>query len=361
MSAPFPARIQSRMEQAKTMKEEDKLYRHDGVLYPVIMCPPENLAALENLEARPDDVMLVAYPKCATQNPVRLFVSHRTLCVCLYLTATQNPVRLFVSHRTLTLCVCLYLTATQNPVRLFVSHRTLTLCVCLYLTATQNPVRFNWMVAVLRKIITAGSGREQDAKMPPLIEFFGPEMVQMLVIFRNPKDTAVSFYHFSVKNPVLPTPESWDKFYAEYMSGDVPWGLYFDHALAWEKRLDDPNVMVITYEELKEDLFKGVQQISSFEACLPDMLYSGSTQSSRLMASKRGSLKTFHAARRSICAHRRSRVTSARGEVSTAWADAWARGGVLSPRFDEWHPQNPLLTHLSEREGEHTSCRMTAS
>ncbi|KAI1886384.1 hypothetical protein AGOR_G00213460 [Albula goreensis] len=218
MSAPFPARIQSRMEQAKTMKEEDKLYRHDGVLYPVIMCPPENLAALENLEARPDDVMLVAYPKCG----------------------------------------------------------------------------FNWMVAVLRKIITAGSGREQDAKMPPLIEFFGPEMVQlmsqapsprflgthmhpdnipatftdkktkMLVIFRNPKDTAVSFYHFSVKNPVLPTPESWDKFYAEYMSGDVPWGSYFDHALAWEKRLDDPNVMVITYEELKEDLFKGVQQISRF-------------------------------------------------------------------------------------------------
>lgn len=32
----------------------------------------------------------------------------------------------------------------------------------------------------------------------------------------------------------------------------VSWGSYFDHALAWEKRLDDPNVKVITYEELKE-------------------------------------------------------------------------------------------------------------
>ena len=32
----------------------------------------------------------------------------------------------------------------------------------------------------------------------------------------------------------------------------VCWGSYFDHALAWEKRMNDPNVMIITYEELKQ-------------------------------------------------------------------------------------------------------------
>jgi hypothetical protein len=41
----------------------------------------------------------------------------------------------------------------------------------------------------------------------------------MLVIFRNPKDTVVSFYHFSNKNPVLPTAKSWDSFFSEFMSG----------------------------------------------------------------------------------------------------------------------------------------------
>ncbi len=35
-------------------------------------------------------------------------------------------------------------------------------------------------------------------------------------------------------------------------SSSVAWGSYFDHALAWEKRLDDPNVMIVTYEELKQ-------------------------------------------------------------------------------------------------------------
>lgn len=32
----------------------------------------------------------------------------------------------------------------------------------------------------------------------------------------------------------------------------VGWGSYFDHAMAWEKKMDDPNIMIVTYEELKE-------------------------------------------------------------------------------------------------------------
>ncbi|KAG9334197.1 hypothetical protein JZ751_008495 [Albula glossodonta] len=220
--------IQARVEKALTMKEEDKLYRYNGVLYPIIMSPPENLKALEGLEARSDDVMLVAYPKCG----------------------------------------------------------------------------FNWMVAVLQKIIAASAGLEKsDSKIAPLIEFYSPEVqkvrvfyqrrttisnapsprligthlppkdfpasfsakkTKMLVVFRNPKDTAVSYFHFTNKNPVLPTAKSWDAFYSDFMSGEVAWGSYFDHALAWEKRMDDPDVLILTYEYLKENLQDGVRQVSKF-------------------------------------------------------------------------------------------------
>lgn len=45
-------------------------------------------------------------------------------------------------------------------------------------------------------------------------------IVQMLVIFRNPKDTLVSFYHFSNNNPVLPSGQSWESFYSHFLSGD---------------------------------------------------------------------------------------------------------------------------------------------
>ncbi|XP_053368676.1 sulfotransferase 6B1-like [Clarias gariepinus] len=81
---------------------------------------------------------------------------------------------------------------------------------------------------------------------------FKTNKTKMLVVFRNPKDTVVSYYHFMNKHPVLPKVESWDKFLFDFMSGEVAYGSYFDHALAWEKHNGDPNVMFVTYEELKE-------------------------------------------------------------------------------------------------------------
>ncbi|XP_051274299.1 sulfotransferase 6B1 [Dicentrarchus labrax] len=211
------ANVQSKMQMAKEISDEEKLYRYNGVLYPRIMCPEDHLKSLENITAREDDIMLVAYPKCG----------------------------------------------------------------------------FNWMVGVIRKIITEATGMKTESKMPPLIEFFGPDALKvmeeapsprllgthmhpdnipnsfyekktkMLVIFRNPKDTLVSYYHFSNNNPVLPG-ESWESFYSNFISGEVSWGSYFDHALAWEKRMDDPSVMVVTYEELKQDLTESIRQITTF-------------------------------------------------------------------------------------------------
>lgn len=32
----------------------------------------------------------------------------------------------------------------------------------------------------------------------------------------------------------------------------MAWNSYFDHALAWDKHMDEENIMIITYEELKE-------------------------------------------------------------------------------------------------------------
>ncbi|XP_034041365.1 sulfotransferase 6B1 [Thalassophryne amazonica] len=209
--------MEAKLHKASEVKDEDKLYRYNGVLYPSIVCPEDHLKALDGFQAREDDMLLVAYPKCG----------------------------------------------------------------------------FNWVVALMRKIITVSTGVKMDVKMPPLMEFFGPnalkDVVQapsprflgthlhpdiippsfyekktkMLVVFRNPKDTVVSYFHFSNNNPVLPD-TTWDSFYSSFMAGDVAWGSYFEHVLAWEKKLNDPNVMLVTYEELKQDLRSSVRQISEF-------------------------------------------------------------------------------------------------
>ncbi|EPY74898.1 hypothetical protein CB1_001866008 [Camelus ferus] len=77
---------------------------------------------------------------------------------------------------------------------------------------------------------------------------------QILVVFRNPKDTAVSFFHFHNDVPDIPSYGSWDEFFRQFMKGQVSWGSYFDFAINWNKHLDDENVKFILYEDLKEGI-----------------------------------------------------------------------------------------------------------
>ncbi|XP_072516298.1 sulfotransferase 6B1 [Salminus brasiliensis] len=209
--------FKSKMEQGMQMKDEEKLYKRDGIIYSSIMTPPENLDAVKDMQAREDDVFLVAYPKCG----------------------------------------------------------------------------FNWMVGVVKKIMSASAGITVPER-PPIIEFYSPEVQQAvaqvpsrrflgthlhpdnipvsfkakktktMVVFRNPKDTVVSYYHFMNKNPVLPNAESWDKFFSDFMAGEVAWGSYFDHALAWDKHMNDPGVLIVTFEELKENAPEGIKKIADF-------------------------------------------------------------------------------------------------
>ncbi|XP_012679071.2 sulfotransferase 6B1-like [Clupea harengus] len=212
----IPQWRQERLKRSENMKDEDRVHRYKGILYPTVMCARENLEALGTLEARREDVVLVSYPKSG----------------------------------------------------------------------------FTWMVGVLRKIMTAATGK-QFSEFPPHIEFWSPEMqkgvakeasprlmathlhpddmhpsfkekkAKALVVWRNPKDTLVSFYHFMNKSPGLPNTE-WNHFFTDFMKGEVVYGSYFSHAEAWEKLYDDPNVKMITYEELKHDLSGGIRQISQF-------------------------------------------------------------------------------------------------
>ena len=64
----------SKMEDARNVKDEDKLYKFEGILYSSIMSPPDNLEALKNMEARPEDSLLVAYPKCGMGKNVYFFL-----------------------------------------------------------------------------------------------------------------------------------------------------------------------------------------------------------------------------------------------------------------------------------------------
>ncbi|NWW00819.1 ST6B1 Sulfotransferase, partial [Machaerirhynchus nigripectus] len=86
----------------------------------------------------------------------------------------------------------------------------------------------------------------------------------ILLLIRNPKDVATSFYHFCNGMALLPSYETWDDFFTDFMSKKIAWGGYFEYVSKWNKCADKEHIMTITYEELKENRALGVKNIAAF-------------------------------------------------------------------------------------------------
>ncbi|XP_066302626.1 sulfotransferase 1B1-like isoform X2 [Branchiostoma lanceolatum] len=91
--------------------------------------------------------------------------------------------------------------------------------------------------------------------------------VKVIVVMRNPKDTAVSFYHFNKKLCQLQgveEPVSWGEFAQAFVSGKVSFGDHCDHMLGWWQMRDDPHFLFLKYEDMTKDLPKAVKTIAAF-------------------------------------------------------------------------------------------------
>lgn len=149
-----------------------------------------------------------------------------------------------------------------------------------------------WTMYIVYNIITRGNNPGDFAefrRMSPYIDFTGakaaehpsrcgPVMTHLplevfqpvdtakyIYVARNPFDCAVSYYHFILgMTPKSVTDVSFGKFLDLFLAGKVIYGDYFDHLLAWYGRRSDPNVLFLTYEELKADTRAQVLRIAEF-------------------------------------------------------------------------------------------------
>ncbi|KAM9316736.1 sulfotransferase 6B1-like [Gastrophryne carolinensis] len=93
---------------------------------------------------------------------------------------------------------------------------------------------------------------------------FFEKKVKTVLILRNPKDAAVSYYKFHNSLPALPNYESWDMFFKDYISGNVSYGSYFDFMSSWNSHIDDSHVLPVKFEDLKADLHSQLKRIAKF-------------------------------------------------------------------------------------------------
>ncbi|XP_071405569.1 sulfotransferase 6B1-like isoform X1 [Pithys albifrons albifrons] len=206
---------------------DERLFTYKGILYPVTLCSPETFKALESFEARSDDIILAGYPKSGTN-----WVS-QILNDLIAISEKKTP-------------------GTESGV----NNEELEEFPYL---EVGDPEKYERMTRLPspRFIVT----HLRPENLPKSIF---KSKAKILLLIRNPKDIAASFYHFSNRLAIFPSYETWDDFFVAFMTKKMTWGCYLEYLSKWNKYADEKNVMPITYEELKEDPVLGVKNIAAF-------------------------------------------------------------------------------------------------
>ncbi|NXH22828.1 ST2B1 Sulfotransferase, partial [Bucco capensis] len=196
-----------------------------GISLPGHLHTQESLGFAATFTFRPSDVLIATYPKSGT-------------------TWMQEILTLLFSH------------GDAVPAKTIPNWERAPWLEQIYFRATleeQDPAT--------RRLITT------HLPAPVLAPALQLSKAKVIYVARNPKDVAVSFYHFHHLAKFLPDPGSFDSFLTRFLEGTVHYGSWFDHVKGWlgQKHLLD--ILYVTYEELHQDLRGTALKLSTFLGC----------------------------------------------------------------------------------------------
>ncbi|XP_061449800.1 sulfotransferase 2B1-like isoform X2 [Rhineura floridana] len=123
---------------------------------------------------------------------------------------------------------------------------------------TPNWARTPWLEHIhFKELLQETEGpRLLTTHMPPqvLAASLRKAKPKVIHLVRNPKDVAVSFYHFCRMANFFPDPGSFDEFLLAFLDGTVHYGSWFEHTKGWLNCKEELDVFYITYEELHQVL-----------------------------------------------------------------------------------------------------------
>ncbi|XP_014384197.1 PREDICTED: amine sulfotransferase [Myotis brandtii] len=89
-------------------------------------------------------------------------------------------------------------------------------------------------------------------------------LLQIIYIYRNPKDVMTSYFHFSNMVVALEAANDMEHFMKRFLDGNVVGSRWFDHIRGWYEHRHDFSILFMMYEEMKKDLRSSVLKISHF-------------------------------------------------------------------------------------------------
>jgi len=95
---------------------------------------------------------------------------------------------------------------------------------------------------------------------------FIPAYKRVIYVVRDPRDVIMSQYHYQIKRGVLEQNARLDDFVAQFIKGEVcPYGSWGENVGSWTAtRRDDPNFLLLRYEDMLANVSGGATRISDF-------------------------------------------------------------------------------------------------
>ncbi len=88
------------------------------------------------------------------------------------------------------------------------------------------------------------------------------EKPKFIVVYRNPKDCLVSYYH--QYQDLFEYDGSFNHFFEMYKRKELFYGDPFDHIISWWKYKDEDNVLITSYEEMIIDIRGIIKKVARF-------------------------------------------------------------------------------------------------
>ena len=110
-------------------------------------------------------------------------------------------------------------------------------------------------------------GRRRMIKSHLPLRFLPPavlEKCKVIYVGRNPKDTAISFYHMALDSPILGYKGTVQQYLDLFMDGLNLFGPFFNHLLGGWRIKDHPNVKFLWFEDMKKDQKAAIRDLCDF-------------------------------------------------------------------------------------------------
>jgi hypothetical protein len=114
------------------------------------------------------------------------------------------------------------------------------------------------------------SKRQLDALPRPRIikshQYFDPRFRQVLYVVRDPRDVALSQYHFHRKRRLIEDSYPIESFLPRFLAGETsPYGSWAENVGSWlATRKDSPGFLLLRYEDLMQDTVGRLEVIARF-------------------------------------------------------------------------------------------------